>query len=95
MVFMVGPVVTGRGVGENGKAAAVEREPAGDLAEAVRRDSQLDRSTRMGTDGPGLEVTDRGSEPVPDLRRDGARKIDLLRIEIKVDVKVVHLVHVQ
>ncbi len=90
---MVRTIVAGGGVRKIGKAAAMEGKPAGDLAETLGRDRQLNRPARVGADRAGVEMTHRGAESLGYLGRDGAGKIDLVRVEVEVDVEVARARH--
>ncbi len=71
----------------------MEREPAGDLAEALGRDRQLDRATRMGTYRVGMEVANRSAEPLRHLSRHDAGEVDFVGVEVEVDVEVARIAH--
>jgi hypothetical protein len=88
MVGMVGKIVAGLRMGEDGEAVAVEREPLGDIAEQVSRDGQLAASARMGADRSQMEMPD--GDRKPRLRSCGerTRELDLLGIEIDVRVEI-------
>ena len=69
MVVVVGAVVAGAGVGEDGQAVAVEHRPAREIAELLGRHGQLAAAARMRADRRQMEMADRHAEPPAPRRR--------------------------
>ena len=88
MARVVGEVVTGVGVGEDGQRTAVEHQPLGNVAEGPGRHRELTAAARVRPDGAQMEVPDRDRKAP--LRRGGelTRRIDLIGIVIDVRMEI-------
>src|SRR6476661_1809795 len=88
MLRVVGEVVAGFGMGEDGETAAVEREPLRDIAKVVALNCQLAAAARVRSHGAEVEMADGDRET--GLRGGGKRPrlLDLLGIVIDVRVEI-------
>src|SRR6185312_17185573 len=85
---MVGEIVAGVRMGEDGEGSAVDGEELGDLAEQVRRHRQLDAAARVGADWTDVEVPDGDRKAFLDRCGELPCELDVGGIVIKVRVEI-------
>ena len=84
---MVGEIVPGRGMREDGEVVAIDAEPGRNLAKLCGPDGDLDATTWMRADGLSMKMADRESECFGKLTGEMTRMLDLIGIEINVHVE--------
>jgi hypothetical protein len=88
MFRMIGDVVAGARMGEDGEAVAVERDPLRKISELLGPDRQLAASPRVRSDRSGVETPNRNSEPLTGRFGDTSGAIQLIGIEIDMRVEI-------
>ena len=97
---VIGEIVAGRRVREDGEWAAIERHPLREVPKVFGRDSQLAAAPRMRSDRPRVEMSDSDIEALTDGCSKRLGLFDLACVEINMGMEigdgigVVHAWHV-
>lgn len=86
MARVIGAVVAGRRVGENGETGAIDREPGRDLAKPVGRHRQLHAAARERTHRAEMAMADHHPETL--TCRLAERALGLMRVETDMGVEI-------